>query len=58
MRPSGKQSWIMPPPFWKIMHAEASFRRINAADLLRDVYQGAKYANGVRIKEESVRDAP
>jgi hypothetical protein len=40
------------------MHAEASFRRLNAADLLRDVYQGGSMPNGVRIKEESGRNAP
>ncbi|MGH7261461.1 MAG: IS256 family transposase, partial [Nitrospiraceae bacterium] len=43
---------------WKIMRvAETTFRRLNAADLLKDVYQGAPYADGIRIKEESVREA-
>jgi len=43
---------------WKIMRvAETTFRRLNAADLLKDVYQGAAYADGIRIKEESVREA-
>lgn len=43
---------------WKIMRvAETTFRRLNAADLLKDVYQGATYADGIRIKEESVREA-
>ncbi len=36
----------------------ATARRLNAADLLSDVYQRAKYANGVSIKEESVREGP
>ncbi|MGH8652124.1 MAG: IS256 family transposase, partial [Gammaproteobacteria bacterium] len=43
---------------WKIMRvAETTFRRLNAAVLLKDVYQGATYADGIRIKEESVREA-
>lgn len=43
---------------WKIMMvAETTFRRLNAADLLKDVYQGAKYIDGIRIQEESMREA-
>lgn len=43
---------------WKIMQvAETTFRRLNAAELLKDVYQGAKYADGVRINDELVREA-
>jgi len=43
---------------WKIMQvAERTFRRLNAADLLKEVYQGATYADGIRIKEELVREA-
>lgn len=43
---------------WKIMMvAETTFRRLNAADLLSDVYQGAKYVDGIRIQEESMREA-
>lgn len=38
--------------------AETTFHRLNAALLLRDIYQGATYADGIRIKEESVREAP
>ncbi|MGH8625818.1 MAG: transposase [Gammaproteobacteria bacterium] len=43
---------------WKIMRvAETTFRHLNAAALLKDVYQGATYADGIRIKEELVREA-
>ena len=40
-----------------MMVAETTFRRLNAADLLSDVYQGAKYVDGIRIQEESMREA-
>jgi putative transposase len=43
---------------WKIMQVtERTFRRLNAADLLKEVYQGATYADGIRIKEELVKEA-
>lgn len=43
---------------WKIMRvAETTFRHLNATPLLKDLYQGAKYADGVRLKEELVRKA-
>ena len=38
---------------WKtLMVGEQKFRRLNAPELLKDVFGGAHYADGVRVKEE------
>lgn len=38
---------------WKmLLLAEKSFRRLNAPDLLREVYLGTKYVDGVRAKKQ------
>ena len=37
---------------WKmLMVAQGRFRRLNAPELLKEVYHGAVYANGVRVHE-------
>ena len=39
---------------WKMMLvAEKRFRRLRAPELMRDVYQGVKYVNGVRTTGRS-----
>ena len=43
---------------WKmLLVAEKRFRRLKAPELMRDVYQGAKYVNGVLVNEESKEKA-
>lgn len=43
---------------WKtLLVAELSFRKLNAPELLAEVAEGAIYANGVRVKEQSRRSA-
>lgn len=38
---------------WKtLMIGEKNFRRLNKPELMKEVYEGAKYADGVRVKEE------
>ena len=38
---------------WKtLMIADRKFRRLNAPELLKEVYEGARYVNGIRVKEE------
>ena len=37
---------------WKILLvAEQRFRRLKAPELMKDVYQGAKYVNGVPVNQ-------
>ena len=37
---------------WKmLMVAQQRFRRLNAPELLKEVYHGAEYVNGVRVLE-------
>lgn len=38
-----------------LMIADRKFRRLNASELLRDVYEEARYANGIRVKEEPIK---
>ena len=43
---------------WKmLLVAEKRFRRLKAPELMRDVYQGAKYVNGVLVTEQSKEKA-
>ena len=43
---------------WKmLLVAEKRFRRLKAPELMRDVYQGAKYVNGVLVNQESKEKA-
>jgi transposase-like protein len=43
---------------WKIMMvAEKKFRRLDAPEMLREVYEGAIYKDGVRIKDEVEKEA-
>lgn len=37
---------------WKtLMIAEKRFQKLNGAELLKDVYEGARYADGIRVRE-------
>lgn len=39
---------------WKVLPVtERRFRRLNASDLMRDVHDGAKYGDGIKIVESS-----
>ena len=43
---------------WKMpLVAETKFRKLNAPELLQDVWEGAQYRDGVRINEHQERDA-
>ena len=43
---------------WKmLLVAEKRFRRLKAPELMRDVYQGTKYVNGVLVNQESKEKA-
>ena len=43
---------------WKtLMIAEKTFRRLNAPELLKDVYQGTVYLNGLAVPEQSLDKA-
>ena len=43
---------------WKmLLVAEKRFRRLKAPELMREVYQGAQYVNGVLVNEESKEKA-
>jgi transposase-like protein len=43
---------------WKIMMvAEKKFRRLDAPELLKEVYEGAIYKDGIRIKDEVEKEA-
>ena len=35
-----------------LLVAEKRFRRLKAPELMKDVYHGAKYVNGVLVNEE------
>ena len=37
---------------WKtIMISEKRFQKLNGAELLKEVYEGARYVDGIRVKE-------
>ena len=39
---------------WKmLMVAQQRFRRLNAPELMKEVYHGVRYVNGVRVKERA-----
>jgi len=43
---------------WKVlMVAEKKFRRLDAPDLLKEVYEGAIYKDGLRVKDEVEKEA-
>jgi len=43
---------------WKmLLVAETKFRKLNAPELLQDVWEGAEYRDGVRVNEHQERDA-
>ncbi len=43
---------------WKIMMvAERTFRRLNAAELLKEVYHGVPFCDGIRKNEDTIRKA-
>ena len=43
---------------WKmLLVAETKFRKLNAPELLQDVWEGAEYRDGVRIDDHQERDA-
>jgi putative transposase len=43
---------------WKtLMIAEKTFRRLNAPELLKDVYQGTVYLNGLAVPDQSLDEA-
>lgn len=43
---------------WKtLMIVEKTFRRLNAPELLKDVYQGTVYLNGLAVLEQSLDKA-
>jgi len=42
---------INPSPYWQ------RFRRLNAPELMKEVHDGAKYVNGVRVQERPWEDA-
>ena len=43
---------------WKmLLVAETRFRKLNAPELLHDVWEGAQYRDGLRINEHQERDA-
>jgi transposase-like protein len=43
---------------WKVMMvAEKKFRRLDAPELLREVYHGTKYVDGIRVEEEAAKEA-
>lgn len=43
---------------WKIMSvAETTFRRLNAAGLLKEVYRGIPFADGIRKNDDTLRKA-
>ena len=43
---------------WKmLLVAETKFRKLNAPELLQDVWEGAQYRDGVRIEDHQERDA-
>jgi transposase-like protein len=43
---------------WKIMMVgEKKFRRLDAPDRLKEVYEGAIYKDGLRVKEQAAKEA-
>jgi putative transposase len=43
---------------WKVMMVgEKKFRRLDAPELLREVYQGSRYEDGIRVKEKVEKEA-
>ncbi len=40
-----------------LLVAETKFRKLNAPELLQDVWEGTEYRGGVRIDEHQERDA-
>ena len=43
---------------WKmLLVAETKFRKLNAPELLQDVWEGAEYRDGVRADDHQERDA-
>ena len=43
---------------WKmLLVAETKFRKLNALELLQDVWEGAEYRDGVRVENHQGRDA-
>ena len=43
---------------WRVMMGgEKKFRRLNAPELLREVYQGSRYEDGIRVKEKVEKEA-
>ena len=57
MRPRFKKVNSRPAMLEMVLVAEKRFRRLKAPELMRDVYQGAKYVNGVLVNEESKEKA-
>ena len=52
-RPSGSRKWETPKAvIWKmLLVAEQRFRRLKAPELMKSVYQGAEYVNGVLVTQ-------
>ena len=52
-RPSDSRKWENAQAvIWKmLLVAEQRFRRLKAPELMKDVYQGAKYVNGVPVNQ-------
>ena len=43
---------------WKmLLAAQTKFRKLNAPELLQDVWEGAEYRDGVRVDDHQERDA-
>jgi hypothetical protein len=40
-----------------MMVAETTFRRLNAAELLKEVYHGITFADGIRTNNDTIRKA-
>jgi hypothetical protein len=59
MRPSGsRKSTTLPPFSGKIMMvAETTFRRLNATELLKEVYNGITFTDGLRTNKQHPRPA-
>jgi hypothetical protein len=39
---------------WKmLLVAQQRFRRLNAPELMKEIYRGAEYVNGVRVQERA-----